>query len=134
MAQLMPLPLTVSCFSNIQIGFTFLVPAYPCSPGKGAVKRVRVCYLFIYLFVFLRVYLFLCLFISLMSVAIVLLLLLAHLHKKSTQNERSKLHETRKKTQKISDQTTMMTGKDCSVPSPLLIEQYGTESWSWSRV
>ena len=50
-----------------------------------------------------------------MSVAIVLLLLLlAHLHKKSTQNERSKLHETRKKTQKISDQTTMMTGKDCS--------------------
>jgi len=48
----MPLPLTVSCFSNIQIGFTFLVPAYPCSPGKRAVKRVRVCYLFIYLFVF----------------------------------------------------------------------------------
>ena len=28
-AQLMPLPLTVSCFSKIQIGFTFLVPAYP---------------------------------------------------------------------------------------------------------
>jgi len=26
MAQLMPLPLTVSCFSKIQIGFTFLVP------------------------------------------------------------------------------------------------------------
>jgi len=26
-AQLMPLPLTVSCFSKIQIGFTFLVPA-----------------------------------------------------------------------------------------------------------
>jgi len=25
-AQLMPLPLTVSCFSKIQIGFTFLVP------------------------------------------------------------------------------------------------------------
>ena len=25
MAQLMPLPLTVSCFSEIQIGFTFLV-------------------------------------------------------------------------------------------------------------
>jgi len=25
MAQLMPLPLTVSCFSKIQIGFTFLV-------------------------------------------------------------------------------------------------------------
>ena len=29
MAQLMPLPLTVSCFSKIQIGFTFLVPAHP---------------------------------------------------------------------------------------------------------
>ena len=29
MAQLMPLPLTVSCFSEIQIGFTFLVPAHP---------------------------------------------------------------------------------------------------------
>jgi len=28
MAQLMPLPLTVSCSSKIQIGFTFLVPAY----------------------------------------------------------------------------------------------------------
>jgi len=35
MAQLMPLPLTVSCFSEIQIGFTFLVPAHPGSPGKG---------------------------------------------------------------------------------------------------
>ena len=33
MAQLMPLPLTVSCFSEIQIGFSFLVPAYPGSPG-----------------------------------------------------------------------------------------------------
>jgi len=43
MAQLMPLPLTVSCFSKIQIGFTFLVPAYPGSPGKWAVKRVYVC-------------------------------------------------------------------------------------------
>jgi len=38
MAQLMPLPLTVSCFSKIQIGFTFLVPAHPDSPGKRAVK------------------------------------------------------------------------------------------------
>jgi len=43
MAQLMPLPLTVSCFSKIQIGFTFLVPADPGSPGKRAVKRVCVC-------------------------------------------------------------------------------------------
>ena len=37
-AQLMPLPLTVSCFSKIQTGFTFLVPAHPGSPGKRAVK------------------------------------------------------------------------------------------------
>jgi len=44
-AQLMPLPLTVSCSSKIQIGFTFLVPAHPGSPGKGAVKRVCVCVL-----------------------------------------------------------------------------------------
>jgi len=40
MVQLMPLPLAVSCFSKIQIGFTFLVPAHPGSPGKMAVKRV----------------------------------------------------------------------------------------------
>jgi len=43
MAQLMPLPLTVSCFSKIQSGFTFLVPAHLSSPGKRAVKRVCVC-------------------------------------------------------------------------------------------
>jgi len=43
MTQLMPLPLTVSCFSKIQIGFTFLVSAHPGSPGKRAVKRVCVC-------------------------------------------------------------------------------------------
>ena len=43
MAQLMPLPLTVSCFSKIQIGFTFLVPADLGSPGLRAVKRVCVC-------------------------------------------------------------------------------------------
>ena len=35
MPQLMPLPLTDSCFSKIQIGFTFLVPAHLGSPGKG---------------------------------------------------------------------------------------------------
>jgi len=40
MTQLMPLPLTVSCFSKIQIGFTFLVPADPGSPGQRTVKRV----------------------------------------------------------------------------------------------
>ena len=38
-----PLPLTVSCFSKIQIGFTFLVPAHLGSPGQRAVKRVCVC-------------------------------------------------------------------------------------------
>ena len=38
MVQLMLLPLTVSCSSKIQIGFTFLVPAYPGCPGKEAVK------------------------------------------------------------------------------------------------
>jgi len=43
MSQLMPLPLTISCFSKIQIGFTFLVPAHPGSPGQGAIKRVYVC-------------------------------------------------------------------------------------------
>ena len=42
MAQLMPLPLTVTCFSKIQIGFAFLVPADPGSPGQRAVKRVCV--------------------------------------------------------------------------------------------
>ena len=39
MAQLMPLPLTVSCFSKIQIGFTFLVLAQPGSPGQKAIKQ-----------------------------------------------------------------------------------------------
>ena len=44
MVQLMPLPLNVSCFSKIQIGFIFLVPAYPGSPGQRAVKTgVYVC-------------------------------------------------------------------------------------------
>jgi len=43
MAQLMPLPLTVSCFIKMQIGFTFLVPADLGRPGKRAVKRVCVC-------------------------------------------------------------------------------------------
>ena len=41
-AQLMPLPPTVSCFSKIQIGFTFLVAAHLGSPGQRAVKRVCV--------------------------------------------------------------------------------------------
>ena len=42
MAQLMPLPLTISCFCKIQIGFAFLVPAHPGSPGKGPLN-VCVC-------------------------------------------------------------------------------------------
>ena len=54
MAQLMPLPLTVSCFSKIQIGFTFLVPAHPGSPGKEPLNGcvcVYVSYYFWWLFV-----------------------------------------------------------------------------------
>ena len=44
MAQLVPLPLTVSCFSKIQIGFTFLVPAHLGSPRKGPLNGcVCVC-------------------------------------------------------------------------------------------
>ena len=43
MSQLMPMSLTFSCFSKIQIGFTFLVLAHLGSPGKRAVKRVCVC-------------------------------------------------------------------------------------------
>jgi len=43
MAQRISLPLTVSCFSKIQVGFTFLVLAHPGSPGQRAVKRVCVC-------------------------------------------------------------------------------------------
>ena len=42
MSQLMPLPLTVSCSSKIQSGFTFLVSAHLGSPGKGPLN-VCVC-------------------------------------------------------------------------------------------
>ena len=42
MTQLMPLPLTVSSFSKIQIGFIFLVPAHLGSLGKAPLNR-RVC-------------------------------------------------------------------------------------------
>ena len=52
-AQLMPLPLTVSCFSKIRIGFTFLVPAHAGSPRTRAVKHVCVC-----LCVYLRIIFF----------------------------------------------------------------------------
>ena len=43
MARLMSLPLTVSCFSKVQTGFTVLVPAHPGSPGQKVVKWVCVC-------------------------------------------------------------------------------------------
>ena len=49
MAQLLPLPLTVSCFSKIQIGFTFLVQADPDSVGQRAVKWMCVCVLLLLL-------------------------------------------------------------------------------------
>jgi len=42
-AQLMLMPLIVSCFSKMQIGFTFLVPGHPGSPGQRAIKQVCVC-------------------------------------------------------------------------------------------
>jgi len=42
MAQLMPLPLTVYCFSKIQIGFTFLVLAHPGSLGQKPEGRKTV--------------------------------------------------------------------------------------------
>ena len=48
MARLMSLPLTVSCFSKIQIGFTFLAPAHPGGPGKGPLNGcVCVCVLYL---------------------------------------------------------------------------------------
>ena len=50
MSQLKPLPLTVCCFSKIQVGFTFLVPAHLGSPGKRTVKWVCVfmlCHAFV---------------------------------------------------------------------------------------
>ena len=43
MAQLTPLPLTVSCFSKIQIGFAFLVPAHPGSPREKGPLNGCVC-------------------------------------------------------------------------------------------
>jgi len=44
MAQLMPLPLTVSCFTKIQIGFTFLVLAHLGSPEQSPEgRKMDVC-------------------------------------------------------------------------------------------
>ena len=51
MAQRMPLPLTVSCFSKIQIDFSFLVLAHPGSPGQRSVKWVCVCFSSIFCFI-----------------------------------------------------------------------------------
>jgi len=50
-AQLMTLPLTVSCFSKIQIDFNFLVPAHLGNPGQRAIKRVwynKLIYMILY--------------------------------------------------------------------------------------
>ena len=44
MAQLMPLPLTVSYFSRIQIGFTFLVPASLGGPRRGPLNGCVQCF------------------------------------------------------------------------------------------
>jgi len=47
MAQLMPLPLTVSCFSNIQIGFTFWYRLTRVVPEKGLLNGcVCVCVIY----------------------------------------------------------------------------------------
>jgi len=46
-AQPMPLPLTVSCSSKIQIGFIFVVPAHLDSPGQRAIKQLCVCGFFL---------------------------------------------------------------------------------------
>jgi len=51
MAQLTPLPLTVSCFSKIQIGFTFLVPAHPVVPVKGPLNGCVCVSIFLFFFV-----------------------------------------------------------------------------------
>ena len=63
MAQLMPLPLTVSCFNKIEIGFNFLVLAHPGSSCKMAVKWVCVwshVYVFVHCAVVFYVFTFLC--------------------------------------------------------------------------
>ena len=45
MAQRIPLSLTVSCFSKIQIGFYLSGTGSPGCPGQRAIKRVCVCVL-----------------------------------------------------------------------------------------
>jgi len=51
----MPLPLTVSCFSKIQICFTFLVLSHPGRPGQRATKWVWVCTVYIMFLTFASV-------------------------------------------------------------------------------
>jgi len=66
MAQLMPLSLTVSCFTKIQIGCILRVLAHVGSPGKRAVKRVCVCVcVCVYVCVCVCVCVFVCLFVCL---------------------------------------------------------------------
>jgi len=48
MAQLMALPLTVSCFCKIQIGSPFWYRLSQVVPEKRAVKRVCVCVCMLY--------------------------------------------------------------------------------------
>ena len=48
MTQLMPLPLTVSCFNKIQIGFAFLVPAHLGGPGRGPLNGCVCVYVCVY--------------------------------------------------------------------------------------
>jgi len=47
MVQLMPLPLTIFCFSKIQIGFTFLVTAHlvkqVCACGSSRYTNTQFC-------------------------------------------------------------------------------------------
>ena len=62
MTQLMPLPLTVSCFSKIQIGFTCLVLAHLGSPGNGPLNGCVLlshvlCVVYVFLFDFAWLYL-----------------------------------------------------------------------------
>jgi len=50
MAQMMPLPLTVSCFSINQIGITFLVQAHSDSPGENPEGRKTVVVVVVVMF------------------------------------------------------------------------------------
>ena len=80
-AHLMPLPLTVSCFSKIQIGFTFLVLAHLGSPGQRAVKRACVLLVTLIIVAVVVVLLLLLLLPELTSIVIYYIcIFLAHTH------------------------------------------------------